>query len=570
MFFKKKSFFKIFQKREQKKIWKHVIGFSFLSLLALVILYLYLLLSPFKDFFWRLPSMLGFFREKNYLVVFQNNAERRPTGGFISAYADVSFFLGSMDMKLSDSYDVPAPNPQITPPYPLEDILKDDVFYKGFVFRDGNWDIDFPTSAKMLVRLYNEGQPTLKEWDGVIAIDMSFIEKLIEVSGSIDYQGTTIDSKNFFHMMQFYSKNIDLHSVESLESRKNIMKEIIPQILSEILKSPMKYSEVIGLFKDLLDTKHMLVYFENTSLQEKVVEKKWGAKFEPRADDFIAVNVANIGGRKADRYIQPQYSYRVFFDELSRGYAELDLDFYYNGTQGLYTDFYQSYVRVSLPKNISQLESWGDNRRDFIEETDVQSLTVGTLMHIWPGEKQSLHFRYQLPEYISPYNYNVDIIPMPGNEGELWSIALRNKNTDNFWDSQSFQSQENVASFSSVLYKDTLFSANLLNDETSPVIIWQKFLDNKTIELSFSEKIDQKTLIPDNFLIQDMNISHKELEENPKVVSVYQDDNYRVYIKLQDISWQYNEFFELTLKNISDISGNIIQENPKFVTVVQR
>ncbi|MBT4936392.1 DUF4012 domain-containing protein [Candidatus Peregrinibacteria bacterium] len=569
MFFKK-SIFKVFQKREQKKLWKKVVGFSLLGVFFITGLYLYLLLSPFKEFFWKMPSMLGFFGEKNYLLLVQNNAERRPTGGFISAYGELSFFLGDMDLELHDSYDIAPPDPQIEPPYPLNDLLKDDAFYKGFVFRDANWDPDFAKSVKNIVALYNEGQEEEVEFDGVIALDISAIEQLMRIVGDIEYNAEKITAENIFHKAQFYSKNIDLHSVDSLENRKNMMKEIAPELISRIIKSPSRYSQTIQEFHSLLNNKHLLLNFSKPSWQKIVLKKSWGGELNPIADDFIHVNVANIGGRKADRYIVPDYSYNVTFDESGVGKAYLDIDFHYNATQGLYTDFYQSYVRVYLPKDIRDLVSWGDNRLDFKEEKDLAALNIGTLMHIWPGETQSLHFTYTLPKYISPHNYQLELLPMSGNTGENWFVTLRNKNVDNFWSSKSFNTKENTAIFSSSLHKNTLLNAHLEQDTTPPVIIWQKFLDNKTIELNFSEKLDEKYLRPENFSLQDKNINNPEVQENPKIVSVVQDENYRVYIKLQNISWQYGEHFNLELKELFDLSGNSMSLSSGAITLVQR
>ena len=569
MFFKK-SVFKVFQKREQKKLWQKVVGFSLLGVFLLIGLYLYLLLSPFKEFFWRMPSMLGFFGEKNYLVLLQNNAERRPTGGFISAYGELSFFLGNMDLDLHDSYDIAPPDPQIEPPYPLNDILKGDVFYKGFVFRDANWSPDFPESVKNIMALYNEGQEEMKSFDGVIALDISVIEALMRIVGGIEYGNEKITAESLFHKTQFYSKNIDLHSVDSLENRKNVMKEIAPELISRIFKSPGKYSKTIQQLSLLLNNKHLLLNFSHPSLQKIVLEKKWGGEFEPEADDFIHVNVANIGGRKADRYIIPDYSYKVVFDEEGLGKAVLDLNFHYNATQGLYTDFYQSYVRVYLPKDISELKGWGDSRSEFRQEKDLGALSIGTLVHIWPGETQSLHFSYTLPKYVSPYKYELELMPMSGNEGEKWSLALLNKNVDNSWNSSNLRVKENVASYSSVLSRNKLLSAELVQDTTPPVVIWQKFLDNKTIELNFSEKLNENSLIPENFILTDKNVYQKDVLESPEVLSVVQDENYRVYIKLKNISWQYEEHFELRIQNIADTSGNLIFPNPKSLTLVQR
>jgi hypothetical protein len=50
----------------------------------------------------KLPSILGEPEEKRYLVLFQNDAELRPTGGFISAYAQFRIVGGKLILEKSD------------------------------------------------------------------------------------------------------------------------------------------------------------------------------------------------------------------------------------------------------------------------------------------------------------------------------------------------------------------------------------------------------------------------------------------------------------------------------------
>ncbi len=569
-FFSKLSSFEIFHKQEQKRIWKKVVGLSLLGVFFIIFLYFYLLFSPFRGFFWKMPSMLGFFGRTNYLMLIQNNSESRPTGGFITAYGELSFLFGVPSITIKDSYDINPPEKLIEPPYPLNELLEKDIFYKGFVFRDANWSPDFPTSVKNIVALYNEGYQEIKEFDGVIAVNLSIIEKLLSLFKEIKVGEESFDSKNFFHKTQFYSKNIDLHSVEELGKRKNIMKEFVPIFIKKLLKSPSKYSEVIQMLEEFLDTKDIQLNFTKKSYQKIAEEKGWAGKFEPKTEDFIHINIANIGGRKGDRYILPTYNYTVLFDENNQGKVNLDIEFHYQATQGLYTDFYQAYIRTYVPKRISELKKWGDNKSEFKVEEDLDVISIGTLINIWPGETKELHFSYNLPADILPYDYNLQLIPMSGNFGEQWGIALKAKNSDNFWESENFEIRENMASFRKVISKDTVLSANLKEDTTPPVIIWQKFLDKDRIELLISERLNPETLKDSNFSIKDKNIKNSEVKNSPVVLNAWQDDSYRLFLKLNAINWQIGEHFSLTIENISDVTGNMIYPNPKEITLVQR
>lgn len=548
--------------------WKIIIGFG--VFLFIVICYLYILLAPFRDFFWRLPSITGFLGERNYLVLIQNNSELRPSGGFITAYGELSFFLGNMNLSFFDSYSINDPQPKIEPPYPLNELLKDDIFYKGFVFRDANWSPDFAQSSEMARSLYLEGQDRVNHIDGVIAVDFTVFEDILKLVGTLDLGDKKFSAKNVFHLMQFYSKNIDLHSEEDLSKRKNVMKDIAPFIIRKLMFSPTLYGDAVALLKKHLDEKHVQFFFENTAWQAIAEKHNWAGRMNVQSgNDYIHVNRANIGGRKADRFIEPVYNYTVSFDEMGQGHAQLDIDYRYIGTQGLYSDFYQSYVRVFLPKEIKDLKSWGDNRTPFTKEEQDSLQSVGALLHLWPGEVQSLHFSYTLNPSITPLSYVLNIHPQPGSFGEHWNVFLRNKNVDNFWSSADFSTRENTAVFSKTLVKDTAISATLEKDETPPVIVWQRFADPNTIEVAFSEKLSDESLVAKNFSLQDKNVKNA-VNDEPVVLSVIQGEDYKMYIKLQGISWQFEEQYALKMENIADVSGNMILPNPKEITVVQR
>ena len=562
--------FSLFQKQEQKQAWKKFLAFSLIGVFLAFGIYLYILLAPFKEFFWRLPSITGFFGDRNYLVLIQNNSELRPTGGFITAYGEMNFFLGDMDLEFRDSYDIAAPDPQIEPPYPLNELLSKDIFYKGYVFRDANWSPDFPTSAQAIKSIYLEGQDRIDEIDGVIALDFIVFEDLLDLVGPLDLGDKVFTSENVFHLMQFYSKNIDLHSVDDLAKRKNVMKEIAPMIIKKILLSPSKYDNVVALFKKHLDERHVLINFTRPFWQSVLEDKGWAGELKEVSGDFVHINRANIGGRKADRYIQPSYNYTVTFDELGRGSAQLDIEYNYIGTQGLYSDFYQAYVRAYLPRGIENLKSWGDNRSDFVKEEENGLLSSGTLMHIWPGETQSLHYSYDLHPSITPMEYALNILPQAGTFGENWNVVVRGANVDSFWESSDFVVRENTATFSQNIVEPVVLRIAQQLDTTSPVIVWQKFLSNNMIELQFSEKLDEASLLPSNFSLVDKNVNNQEIQDQPVVVSVRQVDDYKVLIKLQGVSWQIEEYFKLTLENIADFSGNAVIPNPKEITLVQR
>ncbi len=56
----------------------------------------------------------------------------------------------------------------------------------------------------------------------------------------------------------------------------------------------------------------------------------------------------------------------------------------------------------------------------------------------------------------------------------------------------------------------------------------------------------------------------------PVVISVWQEEDYKVYLKTSGVSWQIGEHFSLEIENIRDENWNNFLPSPKQITLVQR
>ena len=122
-----------------------------------------------KPLLKQLPKILGKDKEKTYLILFQNNYERRATGGFLTSYAYFRIKDGKMDIERSSdiySLDESISSHPVAPP----EIL---TFHKGvsqFYVRDSNLSPDLPESIKLFESLYNRSGNKV-DYDGVIMLD---------------------------------------------------------------------------------------------------------------------------------------------------------------------------------------------------------------------------------------------------------------------------------------------------------------------------------------------------------------------------------------------------------------
>ncbi len=277
-------------------------------------------------------DLLGKGRDKRYLLIFQNNAELRASGGFLGSYALLDVADGkikNLEVPAGGSYDTEGGmTVKVKAPEPLW--LVNPLWH----FWDANWWPDWPKTAKNLMWFYDKsGGPTV---DGVISLTPTVVESLLEITGPIDMTaeyGVIIDSNNFWETTQkiVERKNLEKthpevitdfkESVEAIEvsipleqdllnNPDNKPKKIIGDLMARILEIlPEKLNKdslikIVSLFEDNLAQKQILFYFTDPGLQAEVSKRNWAGEVKSVENDYILVVNTNIAGQKSDRKME--------------------------------------------------------------------------------------------------------------------------------------------------------------------------------------------------------------------------------------------------------------------------
>lgn len=140
-----------------------------------------------------LPEMLGVDEPRQYVVVFQNNAEVRATGGLAGAFGVLTADDGGLTMERT-FFPAALENGEPVAPLTKQERL---LYGEGLaVFaRNINFTPDFPRSAELLSAFWDRsGRPPL---DGVLSLDPVALSYLIDYTGPIALEdGTTLTSDN--------------------------------------------------------------------------------------------------------------------------------------------------------------------------------------------------------------------------------------------------------------------------------------------------------------------------------------------------------------------------------------
>ncbi|MHA7191215.1 DUF4012 domain-containing protein [Arthrobacter sp. MDT2-16] len=130
-----------------------------------------------------LPSMLGADGSRNYLVLVQNSAEVRATGGIPGALAVLTVEDGRISLTDQGSAtDLGRFSPPLAVDAEQEQIFS---YRMGAFMQSVNLTPDFPTAASTAQRMWQDRHPDSRI-DGVIAIDPVVLANILKATGPVE------------------------------------------------------------------------------------------------------------------------------------------------------------------------------------------------------------------------------------------------------------------------------------------------------------------------------------------------------------------------------------------------
>lgn len=235
----------------------------------------------------RLENWLLFFgydKPKNYLVLFQEPAIPRPTGGFIGAYAILSFDKGKIEFSGDNIFaleEIFLEN--IVPPEPLQFISD------KWSFHDSNWFFDYPTSAQKILNFYSntESKPLL---DGVILVNSSILNDLLQIIGPItlDNYDSIIDKSNFYSF--FKSQIQEMAKPAPTRAQPEFFSSFFQFLETKLRKSSLEtLSQIPNILSDGFSKKEIQLYAIDDKLEYFFDSLNWTGRIEESKDDYLGV-----------------------------------------------------------------------------------------------------------------------------------------------------------------------------------------------------------------------------------------------------------------------------------------
>ncbi len=399
-----------------------------------------------------LAKFSGRDQSRRYLLVFQNQTELRPTGGFMGSFAEVTLDRGAIK-----NISVPAGGTyhlkgqllaRVIPPQPLQ------LINQLWQFQDANWYPDFPTSARKINWFWSKsGQPTV---DGIIAVNATFMEKLLKVTGPVEMPeyGKIVTSENFLLETQ---KAVEVEYDKEANTPKKFVGDLAAKMRERFdAFGKDDWLKVSALVAESLETKDIqLALFDPE--EEALAERfGWSGRLKDSVGDSLALIEANIAGQKTDGVIEEKVRHQVVISEDGSIEDTVTLDRTHTGIKNEQFSGVRNvtYLRVYVPNGSRLVAASGfdaPDRKlfkkislDDMPDEDVEAseaaaqitadgvsiaqesgrTVFGGWLQLDPGKSQTVTLRYRLPFTVSDILAKLDTGEVPDVQGRRGAYLL--------------------------------------------------------------------------------------------------------------------------------------------------
>lgn len=388
-----------------------------------------------KPLIKKLPHILGSKEERVYLVLYQNDKERRATGGFLTFYAVFKINKGKMTIYRSD--DIYSLDAEISnhPKAPRE-IL---TYHKGvsqFYIRDSNLSPDFVESIKLFESL-NQKSGAKVVYDGIIALDSKILVDMLTIFGDVEVNGIRFSAKidkrcdcpqAIYTLFDLVDRPVNYVKV----NRKGIMGDLMYRLFYNALGfSPSKYwgTLIQTMFKNL-DEKHILVYFKDAETQKSLEQLNFAGRLRETKGDYLHINNVNFAGAKSNMFVSESIESKTNGSErevtivFRNPYPASDCNLERGGL--CLNATLRNWIRFYVPEGSKLISLKGSTKK--VQTYDELGKTVFEgFLEIVPKGQGSVVVKYSLPPSVDTKNYSLLIQKQPGVMEQKLKVSFNNK-----------------------------------------------------------------------------------------------------------------------------------------------
>lgn len=343
-----------------------------------------------------LPTMLGGNEPRTYLLLVQNNAELRASGGLIGATAVLTASAGTVsiaDQKSTNDYPVLAE--PVLPVTPAEANLYGDKL--GRYLMDVNLTPDFARTAKLALAM---AEPVYgRTFDGVFAIDPYVLERVLGATGPVSVSPEIALTET--NVIQLLLSDV-YRDIADPRAQDAFFAAATDAVFRAVTSDGVDPRALLAALGDGAAQGRILLWSDDDTEQALLVEAGLTGSLAAPGDDFVGVYLNDATGAKMDIYLDSTAevtcapaatgaTHRAVVALTSS--APVDsatrLSAYVtgNGIFGVRAGDIRTQVVVVLPQGASVLSaSRGDDKLATIGRDDDGRSVVAIFAQVAPGE----------------------------------------------------------------------------------------------------------------------------------------------------------------------------------------
>jgi hypothetical protein len=387
-----------------------------------------------------MPELLGLDgKQREYMILFQNDSELRPTGGFIGSYGLLNFKSGKLtSFEIKDIYEADGQlKGHVEPPWEIKKHLGE----ANWFMRDANWKADFVKSAAD-IQWFLEKE-TGKKVNGVIGIDLAVARAMLKATGEIyvpDFK-EKINEGNLYEQAEFYAET---KFFPGSVQKASFLGALGKQLFEEIKNlNAEKRLVLVQSMLDLLEKNDLQLAINETETAKRLMDLNWDGRVyngkcsgENCVMDYWYAVEANVGVNKANYFVKRNIEES---SEITNNYINRVIKINYENT-AKNTEWpggdYKNYMRLYLPKevDVSQISVMDGNDTSIKKVYGSDEITireidgkkeVGFLVMVPVLKKRILEVKYssQVNTSGKTFTYMKYIQKQPGT-GETGIVSL--------------------------------------------------------------------------------------------------------------------------------------------------
>lgn len=253
------------------------------------------------------PTMLGADGPRDYLLVFQNNAEARSTGGLPGAWARLHVEDGALELREQGSAgDFAVPRRPVVPVTEEEDQVYGDII--GRYFQDPLMVPDFPRAAEIFDGFWRTEHPDV-ELDGVLTMDTVALSYALRATGPIEVEGFPLTPDN---AVQALLNEVYLQ-VDDPAQQDALFADAAATIFATATTRPISALDLVESVDQAVDERRLMLASFDGYVSSRLAGTRIAGGFgDPdAAGPHVGVTVNDATGSKLSYYLDTETTVRA-------------------------------------------------------------------------------------------------------------------------------------------------------------------------------------------------------------------------------------------------------------------